>query len=106
MRKTIAVVAIMAATMLGFGTIASAAPAKAPNVVGLSEGDAVATLQAKGIKVRIASRNGFCVLTDQVVHHQQDLSATTRTVSTWDGSVFTRKTVVVPPSTTLNMICP
>lgn len=107
--------AIMSVGLVAGAGVANALPASAPNVVGLTEGDAVATLQAEGIKVRVATRNGSCALTDQVVHHQQDLSgrtytkAVTGTKTRADGTTYRgivgRETIVVPPSTTLNMTC-
>ena len=115
-RNVIATGVMVAGLSLGLTGLATAAPGQAPNVKGLSESSAVATLEAAGVDVRIATRNGSCALSNQVVHHQQDLSGKTYTKTRWSTStdpetgetnrVATRTTVVVPPSTTLNMTCP
>ena len=112
MKKLVAVVAMSGAMMFGLASPAIAGPASAPNVVGLSEVQAISVLESQGIKVRVASRNGSGPRPEScVVRHQQDLSGKTRTKVTWGTNdqgrrvVVSRETIVTPPSTTLNVVC-
>jgi len=106
MRKTV-IATMMAVGMFVGGGIASALPANAPNVVGLSEYDAVAVLEAAGVDVRVATRNGSGPRPDScVVVHQQDLSGKTKIKRKYLGDgEWSRTTIEVPPSTTLNVVC-
>ena len=132
MKKLVAVVAMSGAMMFGLASTATAGPASAPNVVGLSEVQAISVLESQGIKVRVATRNGSGPRPEScMVHHQQDLSGKTvgktetvrvkvtykvKVVDPETGDVsyenrtrsvprVERTDVILPPSTTLNVVC-